>query len=308
MKPNAQRAPYFWENDVIRFTTERNTFQTIIYGTQNGLASSEISCLAQDSKGFIWVGTSAGLSRYDGIKFENYLKAENHFTGKIYAVKEDAIRNILWVACDAGLCYFSDNQLHLAHFKEQDVTVYDVYFSDDKNLWLATGKGPVKFPQEIVPLLISQKEISLAACLLPEWKFSSTPNSIAYKITDCKNGNIYIGGFGAVFLFNRHHLKQIWSSTHNQNNNDNVVGMVRGKEDTILFATPYSGLCCVKNEKVMKVSDDGGVGADLLIHQGHIFYFSTDGIFQYFSPTRDLEKISEVPESIEYMDFLFACR
>src|SRR5688572_12009155 len=42
------------------------------YTVQDGLVANPIRCIYQDSKGFIWIGTYDGLSRYDGYKFTNY--------------------------------------------------------------------------------------------------------------------------------------------------------------------------------------------------------------------------------------------
>jgi len=43
------------------------------YTTDDGLPSSFADFLYQDSKGFIWIGSDAGFSRYDGFTFTNYL-------------------------------------------------------------------------------------------------------------------------------------------------------------------------------------------------------------------------------------------
>ena len=42
------------------------------YTVQDGLVANPVRCIYQDSKGFIWIGTFEGLSRYDGYKFKNY--------------------------------------------------------------------------------------------------------------------------------------------------------------------------------------------------------------------------------------------
>ena len=39
---------------------------------RNGLSNSQINYLFQDSRGFIWIGTSYGLNRYDGYRFRIY--------------------------------------------------------------------------------------------------------------------------------------------------------------------------------------------------------------------------------------------
>jgi len=42
------------------------------YCISEGLSNSDVTAIYQDSYGFIWVGTSDGLNRYDGYKFEVY--------------------------------------------------------------------------------------------------------------------------------------------------------------------------------------------------------------------------------------------
>ena len=42
---------------------------TMHYDVESGLPSNEVYSLKIDSKGFLWIGTSAGLVRYDGNRF-----------------------------------------------------------------------------------------------------------------------------------------------------------------------------------------------------------------------------------------------
>jgi len=42
------------------------------YTTLNGLCDNKINSITQDTRGFIWIGTQEGLSRFDGISFKNY--------------------------------------------------------------------------------------------------------------------------------------------------------------------------------------------------------------------------------------------
>ncbi len=42
------------------------------YTTRDGLPDSRVAPIIQDQKGFLWFGTQAGLTRYDGQKFENF--------------------------------------------------------------------------------------------------------------------------------------------------------------------------------------------------------------------------------------------
>ena len=47
-----------------------NRFNHLI--APSGLSQSSIFCLAQDEKGFIWMGTKNGLARFDGYDFVTY--------------------------------------------------------------------------------------------------------------------------------------------------------------------------------------------------------------------------------------------
>jgi signal transduction histidine kinase/ligand-binding sensor domain-containing protein len=45
------------------------------YSVQDGLVANPVRCIFQDAKGFIWIATWEGLSKYDGYKFTNFTTA-----------------------------------------------------------------------------------------------------------------------------------------------------------------------------------------------------------------------------------------
>lgn len=60
------------------------------WGLSEGLPHRSVTSVAQDRRGFIWVGTALGLSRFDGYGFMNFTRSEG--------LSSDAVRT---VACDA---------------------------------------------------------------------------------------------------------------------------------------------------------------------------------------------------------------
>src|SRR5688500_20384977 len=67
------------------------------YNSAHGLPSSEITSLAKDRKGFLWIGTSAGISRYDGYEFHNYNRSkEGDILGYVNVLVADKENN-LWI-------------------------------------------------------------------------------------------------------------------------------------------------------------------------------------------------------------------
>src|SRR3977135_433722 len=74
-------------------------------GTDQGLSQSNVTCILQDSRGFMWFGTRDGLNKYDGYKFTVY-KNDNKSVNSL-----------------------SNNY------------VSDIYESPDGNIWIATWGG-----------------------------------------------------------------------------------------------------------------------------------------------------------------------
>jgi signal transduction histidine kinase/CheY-like chemotaxis protein/ligand-binding sensor domain-containing protein len=79
-------------------------------GTPEGLSQSNVICILQDSRGFMWFGTRDGLNRYDGYKitvYKNELTNPNSISNNmINDIVEDANGN-LWIATWKGLNCFN---------------------------------------------------------------------------------------------------------------------------------------------------------------------------------------------------------
>lgn len=53
-------------------TEQQGGFSAILYNSSNGLPTSEANAIIETSEGFIWIGSYAGLIRYDGNSFERF--------------------------------------------------------------------------------------------------------------------------------------------------------------------------------------------------------------------------------------------
>lgn len=80
--------------------------------TENGLLTNEVKALCQDSKGYMWVGTTDGLQRYDGKRFVNYLadlqNPDALHQSWIKAIFEDS-RHRLWIGSGAPYLFRQEN-------------------------------------------------------------------------------------------------------------------------------------------------------------------------------------------------------
>lgn len=74
-----------------------------------GLVNNRISAIAQDHLGFIWVGTSSGLHKYDGLNFQVYstpMDSVGFSSNYIGAIFEDS-KNRLWVGTGDGVAQYN---------------------------------------------------------------------------------------------------------------------------------------------------------------------------------------------------------
>lgn len=75
-----------------------------------GLSNSQINCVFQDSRGFMWFGTSSGLNRYDGHNMVVYRTRLNDLhslpDSYIHSICED-VKGDLWVRTSLGYSIYS---------------------------------------------------------------------------------------------------------------------------------------------------------------------------------------------------------
>ncbi|MFA6980611.1 MAG: two-component regulator propeller domain-containing protein [Ignavibacteriaceae bacterium] len=79
-------------------------FKTYTRGT--GLASDYILSLFQDNRGFLWIGTDRGVSRYDGISFRNFTTEDGLSSNMIYYMFQ-SLDGAMWFGTyEGGVCRF----------------------------------------------------------------------------------------------------------------------------------------------------------------------------------------------------------
>ena len=89
---------------------------------ENGLSDNTIESILQDSHGFIWVGTSEGVSIYNGYQFRIFQKEQpvlNICDNYILNITEDSKKRI-WVSTTNGVALYNE-QFGIMHTKNQPI-------------------------------------------------------------------------------------------------------------------------------------------------------------------------------------------
>lgn len=123
-----------------------------IFTQEEGLPNNQIQCIYQDSKGWMWIGTSQGLSRFDGYSFLNFLPETGDslsLSGNlIRVIKEDRSGNLLIGTENGGLNIFNREKENFQHpfeqmdaFRGKDISVNDIIVDAEGRSWLATDNN-----------------------------------------------------------------------------------------------------------------------------------------------------------------------
>ncbi|WP_409013328.1 two-component regulator propeller domain-containing protein [Dyadobacter sp. CY343] len=175
--------------------------------SENGLVDNNVNCFFQDSKGFIWIGTSAGLSRYDGHEFRTYRNEEGDknclSNNAVTSITEDKAGNI-WIATSGGGLNVLDRTrkrftAYMFSVSNKNGVSGDyinqIVFDKNGKLWLATTGGLDLFDTE-------KRVVTARYHFNPDRANSLSSNNVNTVYCD-QNNNIWAGTSAGLNLLNR---------------------------------------------------------------------------------------------------------
>lgn len=110
------------------------------------LPNSSVSCFEEDDMGYIWMGLSRGLVRYDGHSFHHYLNdRDNPYSlpsNIVLSIYNDKKGN-LWVGTASGLARLNERDefvpVEFDHSEYRSVSIKSFSETSDGRLFLSTG-------------------------------------------------------------------------------------------------------------------------------------------------------------------------
>ena len=181
---------------------------------RNGLTSSQINCILKDSRGYIWLGTPAGLYRYDGYIFKNFQcnSQDGSSLPDSYIISiQETLEGTLWIETSAGYCVYHPQT---ENFERDMKPVYSrmgiegqpnvVYIDQHKNVWAAIpNKGVVAYNM--------QQQTS--------YEFGYTndahgvPQGTVCSISECRDGALVIYEDGRIVCCDiMHQQHTVWQT------------------------------------------------------------------------------------------------
>ncbi|MFT5519881.1 MAG: diguanylate cyclase (GGDEF)-like protein/PAS domain S-box-containing protein [Enterobacterales bacterium] len=123
-----------------------------VIGIDKGLSDNNIEQVLQDKRGFIWLATGHGLSRYDGFNIKSYFQSLSNVdsisSNSIKFIFQDA-QDVIWVGTDKGLNRLNYNETGFIQYFSKQAEAdslshnYITTISQDKlsRLWIGTQNG-----------------------------------------------------------------------------------------------------------------------------------------------------------------------
>ena len=247
------------------------------YSIEEGLNGKNIFRVHQDKDGFLWIPSSIGLSRFDGLHFKNFTKKDG-IPGSVVANVIQDKNKVLWVGTNGGTVIYKDRKFikfdstHLLSKSMILCSLEDI----DGTLWFGYGKGVMHInPDKIDDPLIK------------DYKQGDGPQNIIRSISKNNKGELIAGSEHGIFvlrkdsflLYSPHLCKGFSFVTVNDSTEwacgweSDVSEFVNGKfKRMIALGSPIMGITKVSKDQIWLASWDKGVykyDGNSFIHYDH---------------------------------------
>jgi len=259
------------------------------WGTEAGLPQNTVSVILQTRDGYLWLGTQAGLARFDGLRFQAYGLAEGLPSVQVRALYEDH-QGSLWIGTyGGGLSRLRDGRMETFTMEHglSDINVTALAGDSAGRIWIGTSTGLSlwqngKFIQEptlarlghgLIRALLRDRHnatwISALAGLF-EFKDGKLTQSLGppgddnfspYCLLEDRDGNLWAGIGNGKVLCRRNGL---WNKYDESSGVPfaYVTCLAEGADGTIWAGSLDAGLYYFKDGRFQAVTKQAGLSGD----------------------------------------------
>lgn len=208
----------------VRLAAQQYSF--INYSIEDGLAQSQVLSIFQDDKGYVWMGTYGGLSRYDGKSFVNYSKGDGLLDNRINCIIQGPDKKLLFATLGGINTYdgktFGSIVLKPELSRNQ---VTSMAVDQQGDLWLCTdGAGVCRYNGTSF-VYYSEKDGLI--------------NDYVRSVCTDKNGNVWFGTRGGICYYNGKQFRKIDPPVVQPHN---VSQIIKDKAENLWFCTYGEGV------------------------------------------------------------------
>lgn len=284
-----------------------------IWQSQQGLPQAAIiSAIHQDTDGYLWLGTQAGLVRFDGVRFTPF---ENFYSGApnlwVRHVIEDS-KHAIWIGTnDTGVIRLGNGKAtrFMSDENSPSETVQCLISDRKGDVWACSANGLVRFSQGVQYVygvaqgLASNSALSACEDLdgtiwvggenshLSVWNGSrfqthpliSIPADSAVRSLACSDGSIWIGTTNGLVEIRDGHEKLF--TVNNGLADNRVLCLARGRHGTLWIGT-QSGFSRMRNGDLESFLPQDGLSQSMVYsifedREGSLWVGTKHGLNQF---------------------------
>jgi ligand-binding sensor domain-containing protein/tRNA A-37 threonylcarbamoyl transferase component Bud32 len=235
----------------------------------DGLPESNISDILQTNDGYLWIGTGAGLVRFDGVKFEVFDKS--HTPGipdnRITVLYETGDRT-LWAGTRNGLIMYKNGEFKFlaagTGTRENELlhpVVQALQEDSQGNLWIGyQGNG------------ISMYKKGDFSSLYHPAEFSQI--KVIHDFCLDNRGNLWIGTLHGLLRLKKGKLENIPAKTKEGKPIQGILTLIPDREGNICFGTFSDGLIWYRDKTFTAYTQQNGLRSNWI----HAVFIDRDGI------------------------------
>jgi len=121
----------------------------ISYNEQNGISTSVVYGLFQDSEDNVWFCTNTGVVKFNGNKLASYGKKDGIPGNEVFKIFEDSYHRLWFMTASGRICYYRNKKI----YNEKDCPLFaklkissfisDIREDNEKKIWIIPDKGSI---------------------------------------------------------------------------------------------------------------------------------------------------------------------
>lgn len=291
-----------------------------VFTKKDGLIDNSMYGCIQDKKGFIWIYTEKGVSKYDGHRFKNYTIKDGLPTNSIWLMTVDPLNRIWLHSHDKGLYYIENDQVIkvLEHPRVQPFIYLNMeqngnlrFYTQDSVFMLQKAE---KNSYSFIPPVYNPKNV---ICELDGWNFAlnkSNQDSISI-FNESKNKKYFLVAHSKerfrtpivdqkrVFISSTNGLYIFHNDTiqlHYKFGNNNYINRCYIDRDSNLWVTTanFGLLFFSKNHSALRqINHDSLFRLTRNIPSSHSLYFldNNDHVYSFDVKNHQFERLYKFP-------------
>lgn len=236
-------------------------FELIKYNDQ-----VQVNDIFQCKKGYLWLGTSEGLFRFDGLEKVNYTEKDSLAEREITSIYQDPISGVYWIGHGNGAISYGTDGHWKPFVPDEGVpasAIADIYIQDSI-VWFATlGEGVYYYKDQRLFLIGTDEGL---------------PDNYVYDIESDGQGNLWVGTDGGIGIIspNASGKYDVNIIAYDQGLPDNIVKKLRfNGQSEIWIGMQDAGIAIIsiKSKEVKWVSENWEYSAinDMVISENTLW-------------------------------------